>query len=64
MDIIGKPMKTRVLYYDLDYQSPWFEPLKDVIDLLIKAMLKFEVLFEEELNHIYYNKSTKRYENE
>ncbi|TNV76857.1 hypothetical protein FGO68_gene1387 [Halteria grandinella] len=64
LQFMGKPSKARVVYYDLDVESPWYEALKDAIDILIRAMLKFDVLQESELSHIFFNEETGRYENE
>ena len=38
--------------------------MRDIADLIIKAMLKYSVLQEHELSHISFNPGSNRYEND
>lgn len=60
----GKPNATKVIYLEIEESTKQFELLRDIADILIRAMLNNGVIDESELSHIYFNPKTNRYEND
>ncbi|CDW84621.1 activating signal cointegrator 1 complex subunit 1-like [Stylonychia lemnae] len=60
----GSLEETNVIHFELKEEGEQFELLKDVIHVLIKAMIDYKVIDKRDLSHIRFNSKTKRFENE
>ena len=62
LGFFGKPNEAKVVYAKLKDKGPTHELLSEINDLLVRSMLKNNVIEENELSHLGLNPATGRYE--